>query len=277
MKEFRKKQKRLYTLMKISVIVAAIFLFCFIGFQPYIADLSNTASVVCSYICDFSVIFVLAVLFVYYSKYGKSDAFLTSIENELDDAGYYLTSRDEKDVDAYCAAVYDDLKNCGYSMSKNFEVNDLEFDFKGYKKNEFFYAVAANDLDRNDILAYLDSAIYDITVQNLKRKGSGVLCFITDKAQDSAVALSKMTTFLGKKERLKINLAVCEVITGRVYFLGNAKTKCQQMIANFAMNCDVPIKEQYIGKEKLPFQRQLEEKMKDFNLKDFRAGKYDDR
>lgn len=81
-------------------------------------------------------------------------------------------------------------------------------------------------------------------------------------------------TFLGKKEQLKIALAVCEMSTGRVYFLGNVKTKCQQMIANFAMNCDVPINDKYIGKERLSFQDELEEKMKSFNIKDFRAGKF---
>ncbi|MDE6019383.1 MAG: hypothetical protein K2H01_00075, partial [Ruminococcus sp.] len=62
--------------------------------------------------------------------------------------------------------------------------------------------------------------------------------------------------------------------TGNVYFLGNVQTKCQQMIANFVMNCDLPIKEQYIHKDKLQFQYDLAEKMKDFNLKDFKNDNF---
>lgn len=274
MREFRKKQRQLYNLMKISVIVAAVLLFAFIGAKPYIEEASSIAATVCSYVCDFAVIGVLVILFTYYSKYGKTDSFLTSVENELSDTGYYLTSREEREVDAYTDVMYEDLKNCGYSMSKNIEVNELEFDFRAYKNKEFFYCVSISEIDRNDVLAYLDSAIYDITVQNLKRKGSGVLCFVTDTAQESAIAMSKMITFLGKKEQLKIALAVCEMSTGRVYFLGNVKTKCQQMIANYAMNCDIPIHDKYIGKERLPFQEELEERMKSFNIKDFRAGKF---
>lgn len=274
MREFRKKQKRLFNLMRAVVIFGAVFIFIYIGVQPYVAELSNTASVICGYICDFLVIAVLVMLFLYYSKYGKSDSFLTSVENELSDTGYYLTSRSESTQQEYLQVMYDDLNQCRYSMSKSIEINEFEFDFKAEKKKEFFYCVCVDSLDKNDILAYLDSVIYDITVQNVKRRGDAVLCFVTDKAQEDAVALSKMITPIGKKEQLKIALAVCELSTQRVYFLGNVKTKCQQMIANFVMNCDVPIKEQYIGKEKLPFQAELEEKMKSFNIKDFKDGNF---
>ena len=46
------------------------------------------------------------------------------------------------------------------------------------------------------------------------------------------------------------------------------------MIANYAMNCNIPIDEKYIGTEKLPFQSELAEHMKDFNLKDFKDGTF---
>ena len=121
---------------------------------------------------------------------------------------------------------------------------------------------------------YLESVINDITINSLKRKGNVVLCFVTDNAKEDAISLSKMITPLGKKEKIKIALSICETATGRVYFLGNVQTKCQQMIANFVMNCDVPIKDQYIGKEKLQFQFDIEEKMKNFNITDFKNGNF---
>lgn len=274
MREFRKKQKRLYNLMKAIIIVGAAAIFVYIGAKPYVEDISNTAAMICNYVCDALVILIMVVLFTYFSKYGKSDSFLTSIENELSDTGYYLTSRTEKETVSYTNVMLEDFKNCGYTINSNVEINEFEFDFKAEKKKEFFYCISLDDVDRNDVLAYLDCVIYDITVKNLKRKGNAVLCFITDKAEDDAIALSKMITPLGKKEQIKIAIAICEVSSGRVYFLGNVKTKCQQLTANFVMNCEVPIKEQYIGKERLPFQDELEEKMKSFNIKDFKAGTF---
>lgn len=274
MREFRKKQKRLYNLMKAIIIVGAAAIFVYIGAKPYVEDVSNTAAMICNYVCDALVIVIMVVLFTYFSKYGKSNSFLTSIENELSDTGYYLTSRTEKETVSYTNAMLEDFKSCGYILNSNIEINEFEFDFKAEKKKEFFYCISLDNADRNDVLAYLDCVIYDITVKNLKRKGNAVLCFITDKAEDDAIALSKMITPLGKKEQIKIAVAICEVSSGRVYFLGNVKTKCQQLTANFVMNCEVPIKEQYIGKERLPFQDELEEKMKSFNIKDFKAGTF---
>lgn len=274
MRKFRKKQKRFYNLLKAAVIISAVFMFTYIGVQPYVVKFSSIAAVICNYICDFLVIGIMVIVFLYYTRYGKCDSFLTSVENEISDAGYYLTSRTENEQPSYISSMYDDLQECGYLMSKNIEVNEFDFDFRAFKKKEFFYACAVDNVDKNDVLAYLDAVIYDLTVQNIFRRGSAVLCFVTDRAQEDAVALSKMVTALGKKEQLKVAISICELSTGRVYFLGNVKTKCQQMIASFVMNCELPIKEQYIGWERLPFQDELEERMKAFNLKDFRAGNF---
>jgi hypothetical protein len=274
MREFRRKQRRLYKIMKTFVIIGAVYIFIYIGVQPYLASVSNTVSMVCNYVSDFLVVAILVLLFLYYSKYGKSDSFLTSIENEISDVGYYFTARQVREQAEYKNAIVDDLRQCGFSINNNIVINDFEFDFRGVKKKEYFYCALVDNIDRNDILAYLDCVIYDITIKNLKRQGNAVLCFITDNAEDDAIALSKMITPLGKKEKIKIAISICELSTGRVYFLGNEKSKCQQMIANYVMNCDLPIKEQYIGKERLPFQDELEERMKSFNIKDFKDGNF---
>lgn len=271
MNEIRKKQKKLYKIMKALVIFSAAFIFIFIGLQPTIKAYNQLLATVLMYVCDAVVVAVLVFLFSYYSKYGKCDNIMTAIENEINDNGYYLTSRKERENNSYIDAVYHDLKNCGYSMNKDIEIADFEFSFKAMKKKEYFYCADVDGLDKNDVLAYLDTVITDVTVNSLKRKGNGVLCLITDKAEDDAISLSKMITPLGKKEQLKIAIAICELSTGRVYFLGNTETKCQQMIANFVMNCDVPIKEQYICRDKLPFQLDLAEKVKELTLKDIKS------
>ena len=80
-----------------------------------------------------------------------------------------------------------------------------------------------------------------------------------------------MITPLGKKEQIKIAIAICELSTGHIYFLGNIETKCQQMIANYVMNCDVPIKEQYISRDKLQFQLDLEDRVKKLTLKEIKS------
>jgi hypothetical protein len=46
------------------------------------------------------------------------------------------------------------------------------------------------------------------------------------------------------------------------------------MIANYVMNCEVPIKDKFKADEQLNFQFELEEHMKDFNIKDFKNGTF---
>lgn len=274
MNKVRLKQRKLFKFMKALIIFSAIFIFVYIGAQPAVAEFNQTLALVIKYFCDIIVIAVLIMLFLYYSKYGKCDSFLSQIENEINDNGCYLTSREERDIDSYISVMCDDLQCCKYSVSKNLEICEFDFAVKAVKSKEFFYAVSLDNVDRNDVLAYLDSVIQDITVHSLKRKGNAVLCFVAENAADDAIALSKMITPLGKKEQLKIALAICEIASGRVYFLGNVQTKCQQMIANFVMNCNLPIKEQYICSDKLQFQYDLEERMQDFTIKDYLSGNF---
>lgn len=274
MNKIRFKQRKLFKAVKILTVIAAIFIFVYIGIQPYVKNYSAELAVVLNYVCDILVVAVLAVLFLYVSKYGKCDSFLSSVENEINDAGYYFTSRTERDSESLINVIYEDLKSCGYSVNKNQTINDFDFSVKASKKNEFFYIADIDGADKNDVVAYLDAVINDLTVNNLKRKGNAVLCIVTDKADESAVGLSKMITPVGRKEQLKIALAICESESERVYFLGNVQTKCQQMIVNFAMNCELPIKEQYISKEKLPFQYELEKRMEGFTIKDYKNGNF---
>ena len=133
--------------------------------------------------------------------------------------------------------------------------------------------VNIDDLDKNDVIAHLDSVVYDITAVLMKRTGNAVLLFICDKADDEAIALSKSITTMGKKDKLKIAMAIAEVSTNRVYFLGNNPTKCQQMIATYVMDTEVPIEDSLKG-ERLPFQDELEEHMKNFDLNEYRRGNF---
>lgn len=274
MREFRKKQKILKTIMNILVIFTAIFFLVFIGIEPSVAKYSNTLFFALSYFGDALIVACLIILFLYYSKYGKSDKFLENIEYELSDCGYYLTSRIENNKTDYSNAVVNDLKEHGYSVNTNIEINEFDFDYICSKSKELFYIVNIDEVDNNDILAYLDSVIYDVTAVNVKRKANAVLLFVCNNADDSAIKLSKMITPLGKKETIKIAVAIAEIDTKRVYFLGNKVSKTQQMIANYVMNCDLPIKDEYKSNDKLPFQAELEEHMKSFNIKDYKDGTF---
>lgn len=274
MKKTRLKQRKRFAVLKALIIFSAVFIFVYIGVQPYVKDYSSTLASAFSIICDVMVVAVLIAVFLYYSGYGKCDAFLNQVENEINDSGYYLTSRQGNTLEGYANAVTEDLQNCGYSVNTDLEINEFDFNVKAVNGKNYFYSATVNNVDKNDVVAYIDAVINDLTVKNLKRKGNVVICFFTDKAEESAVALSKMITPIGKKELIKIALAICEVNSGKVYFLGNNETKCQQMIANFVMNCDVPINSKYIGNEKLPFQYELEEKMKSFTVKDYKNGNF---
>lgn len=275
MREFRKKQKQLKRIMNALVIFSAIFIFIYIGAAPFIVSaLGNNAQMVFAYICDGLVVGCMVLVFTYYTKYGKVDAPLDMVEHELSDAGYYLSARNCQSNIDYISTVCDDLRNTGFSVNENVEMDDFDFSAVAVKKNDFFYIADIENVDRNDVIAYLDTVTYDVTVKYLRRKGNVVILFVTDKAMDDAVALAKMVTVLGKKGQLKIAFAIMELSTNRCYFLGNKASKCQQMIANYAMNCDVPIKDEFIGKERLSCQDELEEHMMSFDLKKFRDGQF---
>ena len=274
MNKVRLKQMRLLRIMKTMVILGALFIFIYIGIEPYVAQLSRSIADYLNIFCDALVVVVLIILFLYYSKYGKCASYLNNVENEINDYGYYITSRPEKSENEYIKAICDDLMSCGYSVNTGIEIYDFDFSLKAAKRKEYFYVANINDIDRNDVLAYLDAVIQDITVKSMKKSGDAVLCFITNNAADDAIALSKMITPIGKKERLKIAMAICEVTTGNVYFLGNSDDKCMRLIVNFVMNCDVPVKDQYIHKDKLQFQYDIEKKMESFSIKDFENGNF---
>lgn len=274
MREFRKKQKRLKKTMNSFVIFTAVYFFIYIGIDPMLAQWNNTVKISVGYIADILVIITMCILFAYFSRYGKSDKFLESIEYELSDVGYYLTARAERTIDDYYESVVNDLRYNSYSINEKVTVNEFEFDAIGIKGKELFYIVKIDELEKSDVIAYIDSAIYDITAIKLKRRANGVVLFICDNADDGAVSLSKMITALGKKETVKAAIAIAELSSGRVYFLGNKVCKCQQMIVNYVMNCEVPIKDEFKASEQLPFQAELEEHMKTFNIKDFKNGTF---
>lgn len=274
MRSVRKKQKNFYKFLKGLVIFSVIFIFVYIGAEPYAKAYSTDLAVGVNYACDILVIANLVVIFLYYSKYGKVESFLKDIENELEDAGYYISAREKENLTERCDTICKDLENNGYKISKNIDVKDFSFNVRALKGKNYFYIVKIENLDKNDVLAYLDEMIYDLTSNCFKRKGNGVLCLITDNAQDDAVEISKMITPLGRKGQLKIALAIDETDTGNVYFQGNEETKNKTLIANFVMNCDMPIKDNYIHKEKLPYQFELEKKAEKFTLKDFNNGNF---
>lgn len=274
MRSVRKKQKNFYKFLKGLVIFSVIFIFVYIGAEPYAKAYSADLAVGVNYACDILVIANLVVIFLYYSKYGKVESFLKDIENELEDAGYYISAREKENLTERCDTICKDLENNGYKISKNIDVKDFSFNVRALKGKNYFYIVKIENLDKNDVLAYLDEMIYDLTSNCFKRKGNGILCLITDNAQDDAVEISKMITPLGRKGQLKIALAIDETDTGNVYFQGNEETKNKTLIANFVMNCDMPIKDKYIHKEKMPFQLELEKKAEKFTLKDFNNGNF---
>ncbi|MBR3150026.1 MAG: hypothetical protein IKF64_07640 [Eubacterium sp.] len=274
MREFRKKQ-RLFKLVKNAVvIVTAILLFFLIGFEKAIYEGgAESVALALHYSAEVLVIASLALVLLYSSKYSKCDTFLTNVELELSDCGYYLTNRSEKTVDEYSRAIRDTLIENAFGIEENLELTELDFALRGTKRNEVFYLVKTDELDKNDVIAHLDSVVYDFTAVMMKRSGNAVLTFVCNKADDGAIELSKTITVMGRKEKVKIAIAIAELETSRVYFLGNSPTKCQQMIANYVMSSEVPIPDTLKG-ERLPYQDALEERMKSFDLNEYRRGNF---
>lgn len=274
MKELRKKQKRLFIFMKGLIIFTVVYVLIYIGVQPTVQNYSYQLSAVLNYVWQVLIILNLPVIFLYYSRYGKCDSFLDVTEHEISDYAYYFSSYNKMSEKEFVSVISDNLKSNGFAVSQNTEINELDFEISAVKKKEFFYVCNVSSVSRNDVLAYIDAVIVDITVHKVKRTGNAVLCFVTDNAEEEAVALSKMITPLGKKEQLKIALAIAEPETRKCYFLGNMQTKCQQMILNYVMNSSYPVPDSLKGERHMKFQDDIEEKMKSFNIKDFKDGTF---
>lgn len=274
MKEFRKKQKRLFKIMKTLIVFTVVYILIFIGVGPAAQASSGSLFSALNYAAQLLIIISSVIIFFYYSRYGKSDSFLERTEHELSDYAYYFTSSPSVSEEECVSCIAADLKGSGFAVNRNIEISDLGFEIAAEKRKEFFYVCNISSVSRNDVLAYLDTVINDITVHKLKRSGNAVLCFVTDKAEDGAIALSKLVTPLGRKEQLKIALAIIEPQSKKCYFLGNMETKCRYMILKYIMKCSLPIPEQLKGERRLKFQDELEEKMKSFNIKDFKDGTF---
>lgn len=274
MKEIRKKQKIMFTAMRILVGITLVYIVVYIGVQPYISELGRTVSLIFSYLSDILIVASLAVALVYYSKYGKTNAFLTRIEHEIKDCGYYKINGEQSPPEKYLDDLFEKLKSDGFALESNVEYDGLEFSYTAFKRKEFYYICGIDDLSKDDVLAYLDCAVNDLTVRRLKRAGNCLLVFVTDKSRDDAISLSKMICTFGKKEQLKIAIAIVEPEELKCYFLGNMQTKTQSMAANYLMNSRVPIPDELKHKEILPFQKELEKHMEDFTIKDYLNGTF---
>ena len=139
MREIRIKQKKLYKAMRILLYAAIAVLVVYIGAEPMVAKASHVAALVMNYVCDALVIASMFMLLMYYSKYGKVDGYLSRIEDELADAGYYLSDRPEREIQPLTAAVLADLDRYGYTVERDLELSEMPFDARAMKKKEFFF------------------------------------------------------------------------------------------------------------------------------------------
>ena len=66
MKEFRLKQKKLKKIMNIFCIITAVFMFVYIGVEPFLPDIIGSVGTLCvGYAADVLVVVSVALLFVY--------------------------------------------------------------------------------------------------------------------------------------------------------------------------------------------------------------------
>ena len=121
--------------MNIVVIITAILLLVLIGTEnALIENAGKSVALALHYTSELLVIASLGIVLYYYSKYGKTDTFLTNVEFELSDVGYYKTKRSENTVDDYYKAVREDLIGGAFSISENLELTEMDFALRGTKR-----------------------------------------------------------------------------------------------------------------------------------------------
>ena len=275
MNNFKRKQKLFKRLRNTCAITLAVVIFVYMGIEPYLIKKRLPVNIF-QLILFALVIAVLSIVFIYESKYSKAGKYLDDVELQINDCGYYLTAREERSVDEFSASVLQSVKHAGFKTNENAEIDSMKFDFTAFKSQEFIYAIKCENTDRNDVIAYLDLARQDITGVKLKRKGECIVVFISSGVDESAISLSKsaVTVVTSRYNALVFSPVIVDVKCGKVYFLGNKISRTQKLVAKHILNCELPVKEQYLGKEKLSFQYELEKRMKEFNVTDYKNGKY---
>ncbi len=273
MKKFRKKQKTLNRIMRVVLIFAVIFLFVYIGAEPYIAEASELWATYINGFCDVLVIAAMVLLFIYYDRYSKSDIYLENIEYEISDFGFYYSNREEENAESLVDGIMQDLRQDRYAINSKIQLAGFDFEFYAHTKKEFFFCAYVEDLGKDDVITYLDIAVNHITSANIKR-GSIVMLLITNNVSEGAASLSKVTASLGRRNQLQANVALLETGSKKCFFLGNKASKCQQMILSYVMLCKSPIDKELRGDEKIEFQKELEEHMETFTIKDYKNGKF---
>ena len=268
MEKFRKRQRRFKALRNACVIVTAAAFLLYITFEPTLTKTLQKPSLF--QLLLFAMVAVtLALLFLYEAKFGKAERYADDMQLKIDDAGYYLSAREEETSEAYFEAMVADLTENGFRLQKDVSYDGLTFDAVAVYHSEMVYIVKTDSADKNDVIAYTDAAVNDITSRLLKRKGNAIVVLLCELAEDSAIAVSKTYTQLysGRRATLSVYPVIAEIPSKRVYCLGNKISPAQKLITAYVMNCELPVKEQYICRDKLPFQLELEEKMRHFDYK----------
>lgn len=271
MKKFSVKIQLLKLLRNVLLFLSAAMIVAYITFEATINNHLNNP--LTFQIILFAVLAVtLAYVLFYEWRYGDAERYLKDAQCQISDAGYYLTARKQESPGGYVNAVKDDLAASGYRISEKVMCGDLEFDFVGTKPFEFFYAATFDTADHKDIAAYTLAAANDLANERMKRKGECVVLFVCRNADKGAIAVSKQFTRLqfSRSKTITVYPLIVDLSTRQVYFLGNKICRAQKMAVNYVLNCQIPLKPEYIGKEKLPFQQELADKLASFDFKAFK-------
>lgn len=164
--------------MRILLYAAIAVLVVYIGAEPLVAKASHVAALVMNYVCDALVIASMFMLLMYYSKYGKVDGYLSRIEDELADAGYYLSDRPEREIQPLTAAVLADLDRYGYTVERDLELCDMPFDARAMKKKRILLCGGDGSADPGRYFGLFRCGIYrsDGTEDEAQRQRRDLVC-----------------------------------------------------------------------------------------------------
>ena len=271
MKKFSHQLQLLKLVRNAFIGIDAVMIVAYIAFEATINNrLQNP--IVYQIILFVSLLITVVYLLFYEWRYGDAERYLKDAQCQISDAGYYYTARKQESPGGYANAVREDMASSGYRISDKVQCGDLSFEYTGTKPFEFFYAATFDTVGRKDIAAYMLAAADDLSRERLKQKGECVVLFVCNTAEKGAIAVSKQFTRLqfSRRKAITVYPIIVELSTRQVYFLGNKICRAQKMAVNYVLNCDLPLKPEYIGKEKLPFQNELAEKLASFDFKAFK-------
>lgn len=266
MEEFERKKRIVDRALKISVAFAVIFI---LG-APFLGKIYKENLTIFQNLNIVVVIVSISIAF-FFNRYRKAAIYVDEIKAQINDCGCYITAINAENCEQYEKEVFNNFNKSFFAVTSDVRLDGRFFQFFATKKRLTVYYTNCKKLTLDDYCELADAANKSSASVNIRKKAASALLIVCEKIDDEVIANSKLITKYGKSW---VYPFIVNVSDSKAYFLNDGNKDLKPVLMNFLGYKDGVIDEKYKVKEKLDFQKRLDENMKYFSIKDYQDGKF---